>query len=126
MNVVYEEIAGIVGVGCAIEFKSWCEVFNDLPDIESIFKGKCREVPRQTDVLYALTSSMTAYAYEHKDDMKQIANSIEYADKLPPDFSVLVMKDYMYLDKDYKQKLLKIPQFAKWLNRKGVLLNGNI
>lgn len=121
---MYSLISGLVGTGVAVEFRTWCNVYNDLPDVAEIFAGKMPHVPTSTDAMYALTSSMTAYAREHKDDMTKITNSIKYADRLPPDFSAVLMKDYMYLEKGYKEKLMGLPEFTRWLNTKGRLLNG--
>ena len=122
----YNLVAGIVGSGVAIEFKKWVKIYSELPDIEKIFSGQEFTVPKGTDVLYALCSSMVAYAREHKDDMKKITNSIIYAKDLPADFSAMLLKDYMYIEKGYKEKLLKVPEFRVWLTTKGKLLNGNI
>ena len=76
--------------------------------------------------MYALCASMTAYAREHKDDVKRIANSIIYAQQMTPDFATVLFKNYMYIEKNYRAKLLNIPEFSAWLNSKGKLLNGNI
>ena len=122
----YHLIAGIVGVGVASEFKSWTKIYANLPSLEDIFKGHNVPVPQGTDVLYALCSSMVAYAREHKNDMTEIANSISFANLLPPDFSAMLLKDYMYIEKGYKEKLIRIPEFNRWLSTKGRLLNGNI
>jgi hypothetical protein len=43
---------------------------------------------------------------------------------MPPDFSAMLMKDYMAIEKDYRAKLLQIPSFARWLSSKGRLING--
>lgn len=123
---MYSMIAGLVGTGVALEFRTWAKVYNELPDIEDIFDGKLPALPRNTDAMYALTSAMTAYAREHKDEMGRITNSIIYADKMPPDFSAVLLKDYMYLDKNYKEKLMKIPEFNRWLSTKGRLINGTV
>ena len=40
--------------------------------------------------------------------------------------SVLLMKDYMYLEKDYKTKLMSIPEFSMWMSKRGSLLNGTV
>ena len=69
---------------------------------------------------------MTAYARAHRDDLSCIANSIRYAGKMPPDFSAVLMRDYMYLAPDYKQTLMKIPEFSRWLQTKGSLMNGAV
>ncbi len=126
IDKVYELIAGLIGVGAAIEFRGWEKVYHQLPDIEDIFDGKMPILPTNTDAMYALISSMTAYARVHKEEMTRIENSILYANRMPTDFSTVLMKDYMYLEKNYKEKLLAIPEFQKWLRTKGSLLNGVI
>ena len=126
VDAMYPLIAGLVGTGAAVEMRTWARVYKDLPEIEDIFDGKMPAAPRSTDALYALTSSMAAYAREHKDDMARIANSIHYADHIPPDFSVVYMKDLMCIAEDYRERLLTIPEFARWLRTKGAMVNGAI
>ncbi len=121
---MYGLIAGLVGTGTAVDFRTWAKVYSSLPNIEDIFDGKMPVMPQNTDALYALCASMTAYAREHKNDMTRIANSITYANRMPPDFSAVLFKDYMYIEKDYKQKLMRIPEFSKWLQSKGSMMNG--
>lgn len=117
-------IAGIVGSGAAMEFLTWTRVFDKLPDVEAIFDGRPAKVPRGTDVLYALISSMARYAADHRYELDRIANSIIYADRMPPDFSAVLMSDYMHIQEGYTQTLMGIPEFANWLRAKGTLLNG--
>lgn len=125
VDAIYPLIAGLVGTGVAIEFRTWTKVYKDLPSVEDIFNGKQPHMPTGTDALYALCSTMTAYARAHKDDLRRITNSITYADRMPPDFSTVLLRDYMYIERDYKLKLMQIPQFSRWLSTKGSLLNGN-
>lgn len=122
---MYALIAGLVGTGMAVEFRTWAKVLQHLPSMEDIFDGKMPEMPTSTDELYALTASMTAYASVHKDDMARIANSIRFAEKMPVDFGVVLMQNYMYIEADYKKKLMAVPEFSKWLQTKGRLLNGS-
>ena len=121
---IYPMIAGLIGTGIAVEFRSWTKVYAQLPSIEDIFEGKYPKLPTSTDALYALTSAMTTYAREHKHDMRRISNSILYANRMPPDFSAVLMRNYMYIEKGYKEKLMTIPAFTNWLRTKGSLLNG--
>lgn len=123
---VFAMIAGIVGVGTAIELLTWENVYDSLPSIEDIFAGSDVEMPKNTDALYALAASMTSYAREHSDDLEGIANSIAFADKMPPDFSTMLMKDYMYINGDFRDELMQIPEFMQWMRSKGKLLNGQI
>lgn len=126
IDSMYYLIAGLVGTGAAVEFRTWAKVYKNLPAVEDIFDGKMPQMPKDTDVMYALTASMTAYARMHKDEMSRIANSIRYADKMPPDFSAVLLKDNMCIDKNYKEKLMPIPEFARWLQTKGWLMNGSV
>lgn len=126
VDAMYSLIAGLVGCGVAVEFRTWSKVYHQLPDIEEIFDGKNPPLPTNTDAMYALSAAMVAYARAHKDDMRRITNSIIYADRMPPDFSTVLMKDYMYIEKNYKERLLTIPEFSKWLRTKGRLINGSV
>lgn len=126
IDAMFGMISGVIGVSAASEFLTWAQVYQDLPSIEEIFEGTTSIIPTRPDSLYALISSMTSYASKHKDEMELIRNSIAYASKLPPDFSVVLMKDYMYIEKDYKKKLMRIPEFARWVEKRGRLLNGNL
>ena len=58
--------------------------------------------------------------------MRRLANSVQYADRMPPDFSTVLFKDYMYIEKDFRKKLLQIPEFSAWLSTKGRLLHGTV
>lgn len=121
---VYSLIAGLVGTGAAVEFRTWAKIYRTLPSIEDIFDGKMPPPPSGTDAMYALTSAMTAYARQHKQNLRSIANSIRYAERLPPDFAAVMLRDYMYIEPDFKKKLLSIPEYTHWLQEKGRLMNG--
>jgi hypothetical protein len=123
---MYPMVAGLVGSGVGAEFRMWEKVYKELPNIEDIFNGKNPPMPKNTDSMYALTASMTSYAREHKTDMRRIGNSIAYATRMPPDFATILMRDYMYIEKGYKEKLMRIPEFSEWLRKRGSLLNGSI
>lgn len=123
---MYSLIAGLVGSGVAVEFRTWSKVYGQLPDVKAIFDGKTPPLPTETDAMYALCAAMVSYAREHKNELSRIASSISYASKMPPDFSVVVLKDYMYIDKGFREKLMSIPEFVKWLRTKGRLVNGSV
>lgn len=123
---LYSLIAGIVGTGVAVEFRTWAKVYEDLPSVKDIFDGKMPKMPQNTDAMYALTAAMTCYARAHKDNLARIANSIRYANTMPPDFSAVLLRDYLYIEKDFRQTLVTIPEFNKWLQAKGSLMNGSL
>ena len=127
LSLVYSFISGVVGIGAATEFRHWCKIYNKLPNIEDIFDGTTgnADVPTDIDVLFALISSMVSYARGHKDEMDKINNSLEYAKLLPTDYCVVLLKDYMYIEKGYKEKLIKCPAFVELIVKHGKALNGN-
>lgn len=126
VDEMYPLISGLVGSGAAVEFRTWASVWHQLPSVEDIFAGKNPPPPSRSDAMYALVAAMTSYARAHSRDMAQIENSINYAMRLPPDFSVVLLKDYMYLEEGFREKLMKLPTFSKWLATKGRLLNGSV
>ena len=120
----YPLICGLVGTGAASEFRTWSRVYDQLPSMEGIFAGRVRQVPKQVDALYALTSAMAAHARSHLDDPVALENSMAYAQLLPPDFSVMLLKDYLNLAPGCREALMRMPRFARWVGDKGGLLNG--
>jgi len=123
VDAVYSYISGCVGSGAAIELRTWCKIYASLPDVDRIFAGRETYVPKGVDVLYALCSAMTDYARKHKYDMDAIRNSVVYARGLPPDFSAVLLKDYISIERGYKERLMRMPEFVAWLSKSGRLLN---
>lgn len=122
----YPLVCGLVGVGVASELRTWCRVYGQLPDIDDVFSGKARAVPKGSDALYALTSAMAVHARTLLGDPDAINHSIAYAQKLPADFSVMLLKDYLALTPDSRLALMRAPGFAKWAARFGGMLNGSV
>ena len=103
-------IAGAVGLGAAQEFIGHTKVFHSLPNVADIFNGKKVEYPKQMDVCYALSASITTYA--QKATKKQINNLIIWMTKWQPDYAILTVKDCLRLPRmlDY------FSQSAEWVN----------
>ena len=120
----FDMIGGCIGMGVATELRTWSKLYRDLPAVEDIFAGKSCPLPRAADAMYALISTMTVHAREHRTDLRAISNSIRYAMQFPPDFSAVLMKNYMAIEPGYRAKLLQLPEFSKWLSTKGKFLNG--
>ncbi len=121
---VFDLIAGIVGTGTATELRSWEELYRHLPAIEDVFAGKNPPLPPSSDALYALCAAMTEYAKNHTHQLRAIANSILYADRMPADFSAMLLRNYLYIGEDFRKQLMDLPEFNRWLSRKGKMLNG--
>ena len=126
VNEMYPLIAGLVGNGTALEFRSWCSIHFRLPKTEDIFMGKQVKVPKETDLLYAVISSMIAYAKDHKDDLWQIGNSLRYAAGFPADFVTLLTDHYEMMDKHYAEVLRSLPEYYELSAKRGRVRNGQV
>ena len=83
-DTIYPLVAGLVGKGVALEFKSWISVYDCLPDIEGIFSGKETNIPMWTH--YANEHTGICIEYDTKTIQKELTlNSlypIRYTEKL--------------------------------------------
>lgn len=120
----YMMISGCIGISTAVEFLSWCKVYKEIPSLEAIFSGKNPPVPKKPNVVYALVSSMVAYAREHKNELDRIANAITYSEQFAPDFSVTFVREVLSFEPGYSKKLISLPAYRHWMERKGRFLNG--
>jgi hypothetical protein len=120
---MFPMIAGCVGIGAAVEFRTWCAVFDKLPSISDIFAGRPVTIPDATDALYALVSSVVAHAKTVMQDMTAIENSVKFAQRLPPDFAAIMLRDYMAFAPDYRNELMRLRAFSDWLGKYGSLFN---
>ena len=122
----YPLIAGLIGRPLALEFKTWCSIYKDLPNIDDIFSGTEINIPKKPDELFALVASLTSRAKEYKYDAIKIGNSINYASRMPIDFTELLLQNYSLLDKDYDSFLKQIPEYQSYVSKRGGNRNGRI
>jgi hypothetical protein len=66
---------------------------------------------------------MVCRARKYANDMQKIANSIRYAQRMPPDFATILLKDLMALEEGYTHKLIMVPEFSAWLAKNGKYFN---
>ncbi|KXA99906.1 hypothetical protein AKJ41_04685 [candidate division MSBL1 archaeon SCGC-AAA259O05] len=83
------EIGSAVGLGAAREFKAYIRMGDELPDAEAVLEGK-DEVPEEPDRIHALVSSMVQKGADREGFEERI---VEYANLLPAEFAVLLVKD---------------------------------
>ena len=126
LDKVYSLVSGLIGGGIAYELRTWSKVYQNLPKVEDIFLGKNVDVPKNVSEIFAVCSMMVRYVKNNKYDLYGIANSIKYASKFPKDFSILLIEEYMAIDKDYNKKLIMLPDFSRWLNNNASILNGQV
>lgn len=114
VDIAFPLVAGSVGMGTATEFKAYTKVFNELPDIKAIYEGTETTVPKEPDVLYALSAALASYSV--KADIKQLANFLKYSSTMPAEFAALTVKDMAQI-KQVKDMLLKCPEWMVWCKK---------
>ena len=93
---IYPMIIGCIGHYTASNFKTWVELYENMPSVEAIFDGKEVDLPKASELQIALRSAMVAYARTHPEKTL-IDNSIDFACKLPWTFRGKLMHDYYYI-----------------------------
>lgn len=115
ISELHSDICADIGVGDALEFEGWCQVYGFLPDTGRIFDGTENSYPNTPDVLHALIASIISYISkkEEKITSKELTNVLRYVSRFPADFKALF---YMNLKeiKPIQTKLLKIPEYLEW------------
>jgi len=116
----FETYSGAAGQGFATELVSYLKIYRKLPDIDAIIANPLKaEVPTLNAkegpaTLYAVCGALASKAAK-----KTFPKIIQYADRLPTEFSVMLIKDCIFKDKD----LATISAFGEWsVKHAGILL----
>lgn len=110
-----ETLAGAVGEGCAVELLGFMQIYKSLPNISAILTDPSNAiVPKEPAALYAIVSALV--------DKMTVDNSnrvLRYGNRLPADFSVLLVRDAIRKN----PKIQNTKGFIKWATlHKDVLL----
>lgn len=124
VNEVYPLIRGLIGTGVASEFRTFANLYHRIPDIKEIFEGGIYDIPDDPSVIYALCSAMVSYVKNNQDDLRGIANSIDYMRHMPRDFAIMLIQDYQLISDKFKEKIRKMPEFARLVSDNASFLNG--
>ena len=111
-------IAGCVGVSNALEFENWCQVYHKLPKVADILTGKYTARVKESDVIYALISSLLTYIANHKDTIsgQELEYVCSYALQFPADFSAMFFRGILAI-KGMNLQLTKISSFTAWMKK---------
>lgn len=125
MNEPMEELhyllSGCIGIDTAVEFATWCQIYQSLPSMEEILKGKNPSYPKKYDVLYALVSSLVSVVEERKNSisMKELENVCCYAKFFPADFAAMFFDDLRAIEGMQKQ-LMKCRAMQEWIGKSSI------
>lgn len=101
-----ELIAGVIGEGAASEFCGFLHIYRDLPDPRTVLNDPdAADVPDDPATLYAVCELLSG-----KTDMQNFPQIMAYARRLPPEFSVLLVRDAVKVNRE----ILNTPDFGEW------------
>ena len=120
VSAQFHKIAGLVGMGTAVEFIAWCKVCDTLPSVEEILNGETLEYPKSPDALSALIAAVSSYvAGREKRDWAQtlsnqeVENLCAYCNSFPMDYTACVYHNLVAVPA-FSRKLMKSPSFRDW------------
>ena len=124
-NIPDAMLAGVIGKKTESVFKTYLNVYKDIPAIEDIFDGKVDTVPNGLDRQYAIANSIVSYSRIHFDDITKMTNALRYVNLMPSDFRIIITNELSIIRKDSIDVLSRIPEFLNIVNRNNQYLNGN-
>lgn len=120
-DLLLPTVAGIVGRGPAAEFVAFCQIYQNLPNIDEVLKNPTTSrVPTEPAVLYALSGALSERA--RSADNSLLNNMLVYANRMPAEFGVLTVRDAAALN----QRAVTVPAARDFLKKhKDVLFHGS-
>lgn len=105
-SILKEMVAGAVGKAAAAEFAGFLKVWKELPDARTIIADPLgTPVPADPAILFALCSLLGHHSHD-----KNTGPVLAFAQRLPAEFSVLLVREAVRRNNEITQTLA----FSKW------------
>lgn len=114
-EIEFEVISGAAGEAFSTEFVAYLKIYRNLPNPDWVVKNPEKvEIPKEPSTLYALTGAVAFRA-----NAENFENILKFANRLPLEFNVMMVKDIILKHKDI---LTATPAFTNWcLAHKNIL-----
>ncbi len=113
-DVEYELFQGTVGAAGAAEFMGFLAVWRELPTVEEVLAAPASAaVPLEPAALYAMCEALSLRA-----NAETINALTAYAERLPSEFGVLLMRDAVCQDTE----LVHTEAFSRWAEKNAEVL----
>lgn len=109
-----EAFSGDVGEGAAAEFLSFLRIYRQLPNPDAVLLNPDKHaVPEDSATLYALSGALAQRAT--RDNFDRV---MTYAKRMPPEFSVIIVRDAM----SRCPAICETRAFIQWSQKEGAAL----
>lgn len=113
-SIEYALLEGTIGAANVADYVAFLRVYRDLPDLDDVIKNpKKHEAPKDAKVRFAISSGLSSKANE-----KNFGNIMEFMNKMPKEFQVLVVKDVQQRD----WNITGTQAYATWVDQNSELL----
>ena len=110
----YELFQGTVGPAAAAEFMGFLSVWRELPTVDEVLAAPDSAlVPLEPAALYAMCEALSL-----KASGETIEALTAYAERLPSEFGVLLMRDAVCQDTD----IVQTEAFSRWAEKNAEVL----
>jgi hypothetical protein len=106
-DILHALVVGKVGEGATVEFTAFLKLYQGLPNLDALLLNPDKaEVPLNPATLYAIAAGLS-----RKMTVQNISRACKYLERIPPEFSVLCMKDALLRDRTL-QSTKEVTQWA--------------
>ncbi|MDO5132249.1 MAG: ATP-binding protein, partial [Eubacteriales bacterium] len=116
-------ISGCIGVSNALEFEAWCRVYKKLPRTADILAGRYIDKVKETDVIFALFSSLQVWISNHRTTIsdEELENACRYASRFTPDFAAMFYRGLLGIE-GMERRMVKTRSFSAWMKQNSRLI----
>lgn len=116
-DLVLSMVAGAIGEDLAASFLGFMAVAADLPDLDAILLGECKDVPSDTSALHILSAALTMRVNDTTSS-KKLNNLVNYTLNLPGEFAVMIVQDL----RERNIELDHVESWTLWMKKFNTLL----
>ena len=111
-------ISAAVGTDAALEFEEWCRISGKLPAAEDILCGAAKDIPKQQDLLFALSASLCATLFRKAEavTVRELENACAYAARFPTDYACAFFTD-LRENARLAIKLMRCRALTDWITK---------
>ena len=111
-------ISGAIGEELGASFLGFLSVASQIPDIDAIFSGECKEVPKEPSALHILSSSLTMKVNETTSS-KKLNHLLGYTLAMPAEFAIMIIQDL----RERHIELDHLDNWTLWMRKFNALLH---